>query len=199
MRSRFLNEREIESISRYMTREDWLPFAIALDTGLRVGDVVKIEWKDVQGNRITFVAEKTRKKGVAYVEETTARILWQRRRQSSSKWVFPSPCDSSRHITRQSLWKRLKAACRRARVPSDGISPHSFRKVYGVREYRTHGISAAQAGLQHTDIGTTEIYVLSDWLTAENGDKPLLRSDMARILHYIADWLGIPRKEPPRS
>ena len=80
----------------------------------------------------------------------------------------------------------------------DGISPHSLRKVYGVREYHAHGISAAQAGLQHTDISTTEIYALADWLTDENADKPLLRSDMARILHYIADWLGIPKDRPPR-
>ena len=26
------------------------------------------------------------------------------------------------------------------------------------------------------------------WLTEENADKPLLRSDMARIVRYIADW-----------
>ena len=83
-------------------------------------------------------------------------------------------------------------------VNADGVSPHSLRKVYGVREYREHGMSAAQAGLQHSDIGTTELYVLSDWLTADNADEPLRRSDLSRILHFIADWLGIPRKEPLR-
>lgn len=198
MRSKYLNEREISALRGVVGAREWLPFQVAIETGLRVGDVAKIAWRDVQGSRVSFVAEKTGKKGTAYVSEDTAKALWRARRTALSLWVFPCPNDMTRHITRQALWKRLKAACKRARINADGISPHSLRKVYGVREYRTHGLVAAQVGLQHTDIGTTEIYALADWLTEENSDKPLLRSDMARILHYVADWLGIPRNEPPR-
>lgn len=198
MRSKYLEEKEITAL-RGVMGADWLPYQIAIETGLRVGDVAKLRWRDLQGSRLTYIAEKTDKEGIAYVSEDTAKELWARRRRGAGEWIFPAPTDFRRHISRQLLWKRLKAACRVCRVNPEGISPHSFRKVYGVREYRAHGLSAAQAGLQHTDLATTEIYALSDWLTSENADKPLLRSDLSRILHYLADWLGIPFSRPPRG
>ena len=195
MRSRFLDEREVTAIRGVMSGADWLPFWIALETGLRIGDVAKLRWADISGNVIRFVAQKTGKDGTAVISDDLRRAL-HRVRGHRWEWVFPSPNTPSAHITRQSLWKRLKRACARAGVNPDGLSPHSFRKVYGVTEYKRHGIGAVQAGLQHSDISTTEIYALADWLTAENADKPLLRSDMARIVRYIADWLHIDIKSP---
>jgi len=198
LRSKYLDDKEIAALKARFSPYDWLPYAVALETGLRIGDVAQLTWRELQGTRLDFVAQKTGKAGTAFLTEETAHRLWQLRRRATSRWMFPAPSDDGKHISRQVLWKRLKAACRDCRINPDGISPHSFRKVYGVREYRAHGMSAAQAGLQHTDVSTTEIYVLADWLTAENADKPLLRSDMARILHYIADWLGIHKSAPPR-
>lgn len=198
MRAKYLDEKEIAALRGCFSAIDWLPFAIGIETGLRVGDIVQLQWHDLQGSQISFVAQKTGKPGKAFVSEETARHLWRLRRSSSSRWMFPAASNSDKHVSRQVIWKRLKAACRACKLNPDGISPHSLRKVYGVREYHAHGLSAAQAGLQHSDIGTTEIYALADWLTDENADKPLLRSDMARILRYVADWLGIPKDAPPR-
>ena len=198
MRARYLDEKEIDALAECFGPYAWLPFAVAIETGLRIGDVAALRWENLRGNEIAFVAQKTGKAGKAAVTEETAQRLQQLRRRSVSPWIFPSASDASRHVSRQVLWKRLKAACKRCRINSDGISPHSFRKVYGVREYHAHGIAAAQRGLQHTDIATTEIYALADWLTEENADKPLLRSDLGRVIRYIADWLGIPTERPPR-
>ena len=196
MRSRFLDDREVFAVSAVMRSDDWLPFWIALETGLRVGDVAKLRWSEISGNTIRFVAQKTGKAGTAVISDDLRRTLQAARHSRRGEWVFPSPRKCGDHVTRQSLWKKLKRACARAGVNPDGFSPHSFRKVYGVREYKRHGIGAVQAGLQHSDISTTEIYALADWLTEENADKPLLRSDMARIVRYIADWLGIDKNMP---
>lgn len=197
MRSKYLEEKEIEALKKHL-RGDWLPYQIGIETGLRVGDIAKLRWEDIQGREIAFVAQKTKKSGIAYITEETARLLRSLRRKTASLWVFPAPSNNGIHISRQVLWKRIKSACKGCRINADGISPHSFRKVYGVREYRAHGLAAAQAGLQHTDISTTEVYTMSDWLTAGNADEPLRRSDIARILHYIATWLGIPIDKPLR-
>ena len=196
MRSRFLDDREVQAVRAALRGSDWLPFWIALETGLRIGDVAKLRWQDVRGNTIHFVAQKTGKAGTAVISDDLKAVLLAERRKNRGFWVFPSPRKHGDHITRQNLWKRLKRACARAGVNPEGFSPHSFRKVYGVKEYRRHGIGAVQAGLQHSDISTTEIYALADWLTEENADKPLLRSDMARIVRYIADWLRIDIKSP---
>ena len=196
MRSRFLDEREVFAVCAVMRAADWLPFWVALETGLRVGDVAKLRWDDVCGTPLRFVAHNTGKAGPAVISDDLRRALQAARRSKACEWVCPSPSKIGEHITRQSLWKKLKHACARAGVNPEGFSPHSFRKVYGVREYKRHGIGAVQAGLQHSDISTTEIYALADWLTEENADKPLLRSDMARIVRYIADWLRIDIKSP---
>ena len=199
MRARYLEEKEIEALAECLGPYAWLPFAVAIETGLRIGDVAALRWDNLRGKEIAFVAQKTGKAGKAALTQETANYLRQLHRHSLSPWIFPSEKDPTRHVSRQVLWKRLKAACVRCRINSDGISPHSFRKVYGVREYHAHGIAAAQRGLQHTDIATTEIYALADWLTEENADKPLLRSDLGRVIRYIADWLGIPTERPPRN
>ena len=197
MRSKFLTEKEIAALARVIPLEEWLPWQIAIETGLRIGDVCKLKWGDLSGRELSYVAEKTGKPGKAAVSEETAARL-RRMRRGSEDWIFPSPRIPGSHITRQALWKRLKAACVRCRLNADGISPHSFRKVYGVREYKLHGLSAAQAGLQHSDIGTTEIYAMADWLSGENADEPLRRRDLAVVVRYIADWLQIDKNCPGR-
>lgn len=196
MRAKFLTENELSRLRAAMTSRAWLPYQIAIETGLRVGDVAKLAWHDLQGNRLSYTAQKTGKPGTAILENSTAEALWKERTTALSPWMFPAPKDGNHHISRQLLWKRLKAAAKKAGLNMVGISPHSLRKVYGVNEYHAHGMNAARVGLQHTDMSTTEIYVLSDWLTGENANAPLLRSDLARILRYVSDWLGIPKDAP---
>lgn len=195
MRSRFLESHEISKLRGILGAELWLPFQISIDTGLRIGDVAKLRWSDVQGSRVRYVAQKTRKSGEALLGAETSEFIWTLRRTlraNENSFVFPSPGDARKHITRQALWKRLKRACALAGVKTEGASPHSFRKVYGVREYHAHGLAAVREGLQHSDARTTEIYALADWLSTENANKPILRSEIGLIIRYVADWLGKP-------
>lgn len=187
MRSRFLDEKELRALKTAGSL-DWLPFAVALQTGLRVGDVIKARWDDLDGDLLHFRAQKTGKKG-------TVRLAWQtvaalRRRKTASAWLFPSPRDPDKHITRQALWYRIKRSARKARVPLAGVSPHSLRKVYAVREYRAHGISAVAAALQHENLETTELYALSDWATGENAALPLLRGDIPRLCQILENSIS---------
>ena len=187
MKSRYLTNDEIARIQARLGLDGWLPFAVALETGLRVSDVVALTWRNIRGNRISYIAKKTRKTGEATISPELRVMLDTRRRASHSPWVFPSPRDLNRHITRQALWRRLKTAAAIV-TDADGVSPHSFRKVFGVNEYHEHGVRAVQEALQHTNIGTTEIYALADWEL--DADAPLTRGDLPRILHYIADYLS---------
>ena len=189
MQSRYLDPREISALRAACPPLVWLPLQIAIETGLRIGDVAKLQWNDIEGRTVRYTAQKTGKAGIACLSEETAAALRRLRRAAVSRWLFPSPKRPDLHLLRQTIWKRVKAACARAGLNPAGVSPHSFRKVYGVTEYHRHGIAAAQAGLQHTDLATTEIYALADWATGENASEPLRRADLPRILRYIAAWL----------
>ena len=186
MRSRFLEQKEIKKIKRFMG-VDWLPFQVSLETGLRIGDVAKLKWNDLTGNVLSFIAQKTGKAGKSRLSSATVKALLASKR--APVWLFPAPRDITRHISRQLLWKRLKSACLAVGVPADGASPHSFRKVFAVREYHEHGAMAAQEALQHNDMTTTELYTLSDWTTGDNAEKPLLRADLGRILRYLEEHI----------
>ena len=189
-------------ISRYLTDSEnaalrqalgaaWLPYEIGLETGLRVGDIIKIRLADIADDGLHYVAQKTGKEGIAPLSEQLRKHIAQAA-QRGTEWLFPSPVDHHKHITRQALWKRLKRAAERAGVARRGTSPHSMRKCYAVREYHTHGLTAAREGLQHTDIRTTQLYALADWLTEENAKEPILRQDVGLLVRFIAEFLGIP-------
>lgn len=73
----------------------------------------------------------------------------------------------------------------------EGVSPHSFRKCFAVDVYHRDGIKAVQEALQHARMDVTEIYALSDWMTGEEADKPLLRQDIVLIARAVAHMLRL--------
>ncbi len=166
-------------------KQAWLPFALALSTGLRIGDIVALPAGALVGCRLTYTASKTGKQGSADIPPELAEAL---RSCGNSRWLFPSPYrGGAQHLTRQAAWKRIKTAAKRAELPADGISPHSMRKVFAVDLCARQGLGAVQRALQHSRVDVTELYALSDYLSAGNASKPLTRADVPRILQLAVD------------
>lgn len=180
MKARFITDDEIDFL-RHKMGKNFLPFEVALQTGLRIGDVLKLRHQDISGNKIYFVSQKTGKAGVAVVKAALARRL---REPNGSEWCFPGR-DVRKPLTRQAAWARIKRVCEDENMASDGISPHSTRKAFAVRTLRAGGIEAVKKALQHSDLRTTEIYALSDWLTGENAELPLKRKDISFLIDEI--------------
>lgn len=191
MKAKFLTGYELELIKQATKPELWLPFALALETGLRVGDVAKIKKSDIFEENgcffVDFVANKTKKRGKAQISKPLAKALTLS--NNGSVWAFPSPKDKTKHITRQALHARIKSACERAHVGANGVSPHSMRKNFAVELYKREGITAVARALQHSNISTAELYALSDWISGENAKRPLLREDLPRIIEAVKDAL----------
>ena len=184
MKSRFLDEKELEELKKAMPEELWLPFALCLETGLRVGDIAKIKAKDIQPDGVHYRAEKTKKDGIAPISAHLRAELPHR-----NGYIFPGR-KARTHITRSALWYRVKKACERASMPALGVSPHSFRKSFAVELYREKGFRAVQQALQHSNAPTTEIYAFADWSTGENANRPLLRKDLQLIVKMCMDALS---------
>lgn len=183
-RSRYINDYEIDLLKSSMGVSFWLPFAVSHDTGLRIGDVLKIKHTDIDGNILHYTAQKTGKSDTIVLDNGIAAIL---KKKNGSAYCFPSPRNSSKHLTRQAAWARIKTAARNSGVNALNCSPHSIRKHFAVDLYKRYGAEAVKAALQHSDIKTTEIYFLSDFLTDENSRLPLLRRDLGFVVDIISD------------
>lgn len=172
----------------------WLPLGVSLETGLRVGDVVRLRRESLKSDGIHFRAQKTRKVGVAKISAELRRQLPTR-----GKWLFPSPYRAGEHITRQCVWARIKTAAKRANIDPQGVSPHSLRKVFAVELYREKGFRAVQEALQHSNAATTEVYSFADWSTGESANLPLTRRDLQLVVHMVLEALGEGHKLEPES
>lgn len=179
MRARFLTEAELRALKASLGN-DWLLFEVAIESGLRIGDVLKIRPSDLRGDYLDYIAEKTGKSGTIKLKRATARALINNAR--GAVWCFPSPKDREKHLTRQAAWARLKKAAERAQVDITGVSPHSFRKSFAVKLFAESDLETVRKALQHTDAHTTEIYALADWSTGKNANLPLLRGDLPFII-----------------
>ena len=165
MRSCFLDDSTVKRLqARARSDEAWLPFSVALETGLRIGDVLALQRVNVHDDRVDFIAAKTGKVGSASITAATAAAL---RRNAVGRWCFPSPRKRGKHLTRQAAWYRVKAACKRAGLKPQGISPHSYRKTFAARALeRTGDITIVQQLLQHDKTGDTCLYALSPHLSS---------------------------------
>ena len=185
MKSKYLDTTDIKKLREVMNDGAWLPYLVSLETGLRVGDVVKLRVANVQKDGIHYRANKTKKNGIAPISSDLRKRL-----PAKGKWLFPSPYKKGAHITRQTVWKRIKNAADRAGLDTEGISPHAFRKVFAVELYRAKGFKAVQEALQHSNAATTEIYSFADWNTGENAEMPLKRKDLQLIVKMVLEALG---------
>jgi integrase len=190
LKSKYIETTELDKLRSMLAEEAWLPFWVSLETGLRIGDVVKLRRQNLQTDGLHYKAQKTGKNGVAKVSAELRKELSRRR----GKWLFPSPYKAGKHITRQCAWARIKTACRKAGLEPDGVSPHSLRKVFAVELYREKGFRAVQEALQHRNAATTEIYSFADWSTGDSAELPLKRKDLQLVVKMVLEALGESRQ-----
>lgn len=190
MKSRYIGLDEVEKLKKVAGDEIFLPFWISLETGMRIGDVLKLKYTDLKSDGIHFTAEKTKKKGVAKITKNLRTELnYRGKGRPKRSYIFPSPKKLGAHLTRQSAWQRIKRAGEIAGVDIDGLSPHTFRKVYAVELYRAKGFNAVKAALQHSHNAATEIYAFADWGTGKNAEEPLKRRDLELIIKMVLEAL----------
>lgn len=159
-------------IYRYMTYENALCLRLALATGLRVGDCLKIRCEDIRGRTIYYTAEKTGKDGRKVIDKALADEL--RRNGGGKGYVFKHRLSGDKHRTRQTVWRNVKAACKAAGVP-EHITPHSARKTYAVQIRDKYGLQRAQEELQHERSEVTMLYAFADLLG--RSEQPIESTD----------------------
>lgn len=137
---------------------------VAATTGLRIGDILALQPEDI-AEALThrgWLRVREQKTGKQRAVRLPTKLLRQLAAYSGENWVFESPRDRRKHLTRQAVNQILQDRARQLRL-QQRVSPHSYRKQYAVRRLAETGdFSRVQRDLQHDDPGTTALYALAD-------------------------------------
>lgn len=192
MKAKYLSLGEIDAIFRRLSKDRRLVFSVALETGLRIGDVLKIKKRDIRqiapdALEIVYIAQKTKKKGKCMLQGQTAQeLLFLAKFRRGFLWCSNAKCG---HITRQTAWNWFKEAARDAGIDVHGVSPHALRKSFAVKLRHEQGMEAAKAALQHADNATTAIYAFADVYAGKDPDAPVLWCQIDELTALIAERL----------
>lgn len=171
MRADYVLKEELAHVYAALMPTNRLVCQVAEHTGLRIGDVLALRTETVRkGQRFTVRESKTGKSRRIYIPRLLHSQLLA---QAGDVWVFPSPRDSAKHRTRQTVWADIKRAAKAFRLPQN-VSPHSLRKVYAVGEWeRTGDLAKVGQQLNHSPYHpeTTMIYAMARELYRRKYDK----------------------------
>lgn len=178
MRSEYISKDIWQTFLPSMTDANALIIATSIETGMRVGDVVKLHRNNLHTDYIEYVAEKTGKPGKAPCSPKIMDLL-RAEADRHGGICFPSRFGAnSIYRTRQAVWKNVRKAAECAGIKPH-VSPHSARKTFAVELYHKRGIEAVKAALQHGDTLTTNLYALADLQGATY--------DRDRLIHDVSD------------
>lgn len=132
------SKREIKAIKNALHGRDRLFFILAINSGLRVSDLLRLKVGDVRGKTtITLREQKTGKakqfrlnKAVKDAVKTLVPAD-----ASDDDYLFRSRKGGNRPISRVQVFRRLSEAATRAGLNRQ-LSPHSLRKTFGYFAYK---------------------------------------------------------------
>lgn len=161
MRSDFVEKDILGHVLFALTEPNRLACKVALETGLRIDDVLSLPAIVLGMKSFTVCESKTGKKKKCRLSDNLKGDL---RRISGKVYIFPHRCDENRHRTRQAVYADIKRAARLFRVKQN-VTPHTMRKAYAVdlmRKYKD--INKVAEALNHDKnfISTTMLYALAD-------------------------------------
>lgn len=158
-RTTWLCRSDCAVLLRLLSPANALAMETALDTGLRIGDVLALRTVQLSSQRLVVTESKTGKKRRVHLRKS---LLERLRASAGAVYVFEGRDDTNRHRTRQAVYKDVRRAAAAMRVKHIGC--HTARKVYAVDVYRKHGLAYCQHVLGHDRPETTLIYLASELL-----------------------------------
>jgi integrase len=151
-------------------RRNPLMALLMLDAGLRVGEVVKLNyalvyWNSLPKNPLFIPAEisKSKESGEIPLSLRLAEALktWQPycapwQREEPDRYLFPGTQPHT-HITTRQVERIFRAAA--ARSLGRDVHPHVLRHTFGTLVTRASNTALAQKLLRHRNLSSTQIYL----------------------------------------
>jgi integrase len=157
------------SLKKWCSERDYILFLIGINTGLRVGDLLKLKVKDIKGKKKLKIKEgKTDKHRTLNLTNIYNEVNAYAS-SVTSEWLFPSR-KGDKPISPVQAYRQLNKASEMVDI-TEGIGTHTLRKTFGYWYYKnTKDIYQLQSILNHTNIEVTKRYI---GITQEEIDESL--------------------------
>lgn len=140
-------------------------YLIGESTGLRVSDILTLKVKHLKIKSPTIKEKKTGKSKRIYIPAATRRKLLARaeaRGDSDNDFIFQSPKNPQRPISRQAVWKAFERAEKKISGKKINVGSHSMRKAYANKLLRKgKSYKEIQKKMNHSDLGETLRYLIN--------------------------------------
>lgn len=146
------------SLKKWCGERDYILFLIGINSGCRIGDLVKMKTKDLKRKKSIIIREgKTKKTRTINLTNIYSEIQAYLAKNDSD-WLFPSRQGES-HITTTQAYRQLVKAAKMVDI-EEGIGTHTLRKTFGYWFYKkTKDIAQLQTILNHSRPEVTLRYI----------------------------------------
>ena len=153
---------DIQAMKDYLREWDemyYMLFITGLNTGLRVGDILTLKVKDVQGWHIKL---RERKTGKQISRRMTKELKREMRKYVEGKpfhhFLFKSRQGGNKAITRERAYQIIHEAAEELGI--DNVGTHTMRKTFGYKYYnKTKDVGTLQKMFNHSSPAITLRYI----------------------------------------
>ncbi|MGL5001210.1 MAG: tyrosine-type recombinase/integrase [Cetobacterium sp.] len=131
---------------------------IELNTGLRIQDIARLKYSDIQFGKLEIIEKKTKKPQITRINIELVEYLFKNRTRKDD-YIFGATEKEVRAFVRKVQDQILKT-CDYENIDSTFISTHSFRKSFATLAYNeTKDIIFVQQLLNHSSVSVTQKYI----------------------------------------
>jgi len=159
-----IRDREkIEEVKMELLKDNYrnyLLFAVGINTGLRIGDMLKLKVKDVRNQtHIILKEEKTNKSKKFFINSVLRNALDNYiSNMADHEYLFQSRNGNNQPLSRSQAYRILNGAG--TKVGLDSIGCHSTRKTFGYHHYKQHkDVALLQELFNHSAPSITLDYI----------------------------------------
>lgn len=151
--------KEMKAELRAQSERNYILFMIGINAGLRVSDILSLKVRDVRGDHIKVIEQKTKKvKYIAINDSLKKALTHYIRNKPNNEYLIKSRVGKNKPITRSMAYKIIKVASDSCGISDCGT--HTMRKTFGYHIYQKEkDVAALQKIYNHSDPKITLRYI----------------------------------------
>jgi integrase len=146
------------SLKRHCSERDYILFLIGINTGLRVGDLLKLKTRDLKKKKKLTIKEGKTKKARTISISNIYEEVQEYVASNASEWLFPSR-KGDKPISSTQAYRQLVKAAGMVDIV-EGVGTHTMRKTFGYWHYKQFkDVAELQKILNHSHPEITLTYI----------------------------------------